>query len=89
MRVEIIPFKSFVAGYSSFTPDPVIFSLVDGGLAFFISTGAVLVSLCILEKMGVPINHATVRIVGLGGVLFALAWAIAKNPLIRSLVIGF
>ncbi|WP_342025708.1 hypothetical protein AADC60_24410 [Cytobacillus pseudoceanisediminis] len=89
MRVEVIPFKQFVSGYSYMAPDPGLLSMVDGGLTFFVGTGAVLMALFFLEKCGVPINEATVRAVGLGGVLFAIGWAIFKNPLIRSLVIGF
>lgn len=89
MATEIIPFKTFMTGYSYISPDPGILSMLDGGLTFFVSTGAALLALIFLEKVGVPINESTVRFIGVGGVLIALLWAIFKNPLIRSLTIGF
>lgn len=85
---EVIPFKTFMLG-ASIAPSMPIHAWLDGGLTFFVGTGAVLISLVILEKLGVEINETSVRIVGLTAVLFALAWAIFKNPLFRSLLIGF
>jgi hypothetical protein len=84
---EVIPFKAFVAG--SISPSPSIFSMVDGGLTFFVGTGAVLLGMVFLEKMGIPINEAFVRVLMLSGILFSLLWTIFKNPLIRHTLIGF
>lgn len=53
--MQIIPFKTFMAGSS----------LVDGGLTF-LSVGACVLVLIILEKMGVTINERLVRFVSYG-----------------------
>lgn len=84
---EFIPFKAFVAG--SITPAPHVLSLLDGGLTFFIGTGAVILGLVALEKFGLPINEQTVRFLMWGSILFFLLWFVFKNPLIRSLTFGF
>jgi hypothetical protein len=84
---EVIEFKSFIAG--SVYPSFPVNTWLDGGYTFFLSTGAVLLTLVVLEKMGVEINESLVRIVGVCGVLLALGWAIFKNPLFRRLLIGF
>ncbi len=84
---EVIPFKSFLAG--NIYPTMPVHSWLDGGLTFFISTGGVLLALVILEKCGVEINESLVRLVVLSAGALSLLWAIFKNPLFRSLVIGF
>lgn len=84
MAYEVIPFKLFMAA-----PSPGILSLVDGGLTFFVGTGAVLLGLIALEKMGVTVNESFVRVIGWVGVLLAFGYFVLKNPLMRSLVIGF
>lgn len=87
--VEVIPFKAFVAGYSYMAPSPGTLSLLDGGLTFFIGTGVVLLGLIALEKMGVTVNESFVRAIGWIGVLIAFGYFVLRNPLMRSLVIGF
>lgn len=85
----VIPFKAFVAGTSYIAPDPGVLSLLDGGLTFFLGTGAVLLGLIALEKMGVTVNESFVRTIGWIGVLIAFGYFVLRNPLMRSLVIGF
>ena len=84
---ETIPFKSFVAG--NISPSMPIEQMLDGGLTFFVSTGAVLLGLVILEKCGVPINQTVVKWMCVGGLVFSFLWAVFKNPLFRRLVAGF
>lgn len=87
MSYEVIPFKAFVAG--SIGPNPGIFSMVDGGFTFFVGTGAVLLGMVLLEKMGFSLNESFVRVLMFGGILFSLLWSIFKNPLITHLLTGF
>lgn len=89
MAIQTIPFRDFMMGYSSVTPDPGILSMVDGGLTFFVGTGAVLLTLVAAEKMGFPINESVVRLFVLTGAVLGILWAVLKNPLFRSLVVGF
>lgn len=84
---EVIPFKTFLAG--NIYPTMPVHNWLDGGLTFFISTGGVLLALVVLEKMGVEINESLVRLVVVSGGVLAGLWAIFKNPLFRSLLIGF
>ncbi|MEK4442351.1 hypothetical protein [Niallia sp. FSL K6-0077] len=84
---EVIPFKSFMVG--NIYPTMPVHSWLDGGLTFFISTGGVLLALVVLEKLGVEINESLVRLVVLSAGALSFLWAIFKNPLFRSLVIGF
>jgi hypothetical protein len=90
---EVIPFKTFVSGAttlgSSIGPSPHVLSMLDGGLTFFLGTGAVLLGLIALEKMGLTINETTIRFLGWSGIAVAALWFVLKNPLFRSLVIGF
>lgn len=93
MTLEVIPFKTFIAGSStlgySIGPSAHVLSMVDGGLTFFLGTGAVLLGLIALEKLGLTINESFIRYVAWSGILFAVLWAILKNPLFRSLTLGF
>lgn len=89
MSYTVIPFSEFMLGSSYMGPSVSTLSMLDGGLSFFIGTGAVFLGLIVLEKMGLRINESNVRLFVLtGAILFAL-WAVAKNPLLRSLAIGF
>ncbi len=85
---EVIPFKAFVAG-SSIGPSYQVLSMVDGGLTFFVGTGVVLLGLIALEKMGLTINESLIRYFAWSGILIAAVWFVLKNPLFRSLVMGF
>ena len=85
----VIPFKAFVAGTSYIAPNPGVLSMLDGGLTFFIGTGAVLLGLIALEKMGITINETLIRALGVMSLVVAALWFMFKNPLFRSMVIGF
>lgn len=87
MTMTTIPFKSFVTG--SIMPDPGYMSLLDGGLTFFIGTGVVLLGFIALEKMGVTVNESFIRVIGWVGVLISAVYFVLRNPLFRSLIIGF
>jgi uncharacterized membrane protein len=85
MMIETIPLKVFMAA----GPSPATLSLVDGGLTFFIGTGACLLGLIALEKLGVSVNETTVRVIGWMGVLIAFVVFVLKNPLFRGLAFGW
>jgi hypothetical protein len=86
--IETIPFDVFVSG-SSIGPSYQVLSMVDGGLTFFVGTGVVLLGLIALEKMGLTINESLIRYFAWSGILIAAVWFVLKNPLFRSLVMGF
>ena len=85
----VIPFKAFVAGTSYIAPNPGVLSMLDGGLTFFVGTGVVLLGLIALEKAGITINETLIRTMGIASLIAAALWFMFKNPLFRSLVIGF
>jgi hypothetical protein len=86
--MQVIPFQEFMIG-STIVPSMKFLPMLDGGLTFFVGTGACLLGLIALEKMGLRVNEQNVRFFVLtGAVLFAL-WAVFKNPLFRSLTFGF
>lgn len=85
MNFETIPFKVFL----SVTPNPGVLSMLDGGLTFFIGTGAVLLGLIALEKMGITLNETMIRALGVMSLIAAALWFMFKNPLFRSMVMGF
>lgn len=89
MAYEVIPFKAFVAGSTMMGPSPHVLSMLDGGLTFFVGTGAVILGLIALEKLGLEINETTVRVCGYISLAFAVLWFVFKNPLFRSLTFGF
>lgn len=70
-------------------PSSKVLSMVDGGLSFFVGTGAVLLGLTLLEKLGLTINAEFIRYIAWSGILIAVLWSILKNPLFRSLLMGF
>ena len=65
--MQVIPFHTFMAGSS----------LVDGGLTF-VSIGACVLVLIILEKMGVTINEKLVRFVSYGAIGYAFVLLCVK-----------
>lgn len=82
--METIPLKVFMA-----SPSYQVTSMVDGGLTFFVGTGVVLLGLIALEKLGVPINEKMVRMSVLTGIVVMVLWTVLKNPLFRSMLLGF
>ncbi|MGD6898587.1 hypothetical protein [Bacillus infantis] len=86
MAYQVLPFKEFVTGTIGFNAAalPVTEAyIMIGGL------GAVFLGAVILEKLGITINETMLKATAFIMFLGAVAWFIAKNPLIRHLMIGF
>jgi hypothetical protein len=76
-------------GWVVMYPSPQIFSLLDGGLTFFVGTGVVFLGLVVAEKFGIPVNESTVRAFMIVGAVVAVCFAIVKSRLFRHMLIGF
>lgn len=83
MKIEVIPFKLFIA------PSTHSLSLVDGGLTFFVGVGVALTALTVAEKMGFNVNKGAVRwSVRILTAIFVL-WAVFTSGFLSHVLLGW
>ncbi|MEK6459529.1 hypothetical protein AABM27_03395 [Heyndrickxia faecalis] len=81
MKIETLPFKTFMAapvyGYAA----PHFTTMLDGGLVFFGGLGVCLLGLTFLEKVGIEINETRLRWLMRAGILASFGFFMLKNAL--------
>ncbi|MET3699334.1 hypothetical protein SAMN05877753_10227 [Bacillus oleivorans] len=89
--MEIIKFQEFMKGPSlaAITPDPQIFHMVDIGFNFFLTSGAVLLTLVLLEKAGFSVNETLMRVIMIGSIAVSILLFVFKHGLFRHIVMGW
>ncbi|MET3699502.1 hypothetical protein SAMN05877753_111140 [Bacillus oleivorans] len=89
--MEIIKFSEFMKGSAiqSITPDPQIFHMVDLGFNFFLTSGAVLLTLVLLEKAGFSVNETLMRAIMIGSIAVSILLFVFKHGLFRHIVMGW
>ncbi|MBU5214334.1 hypothetical protein [Heyndrickxia oleronia] len=79
-KVTTIPFHDFVSGAA--LP-------IAEGYIFFGGLSVVLLGVIVLEKLGITINDAMLKVMLFATFVGMVGWFIIKNPFIRHFVIGF
>ncbi|WP_243299154.1 hypothetical protein [Bacillus litorisediminis] len=89
--MEIIKFSEFMKGsvIQSITPDPQIFHMVDVGFNFFLTSGAVILTLVLLEKAGFSVNESLMRVIMIGSIAGSILLFVFKHRFFRHVLLGW
>lgn len=89
--MKTIGFQEFMKGSTiqTISPDPNILHMVDVGFNFFLTSGAVLLTLVFLEKAGFSVNESVMRVIMIGSIVVSLFLFLSGHGFFRHIRLGW